>query len=70
MTTLNVTLIDNKPMVALPPELAERLGVSKGGQIVVDEAAMHPSGDVVERQVAIFNDVMQRRREVLRRLAE
>ena len=70
MTTLRVTLIDDKPAVFLPADLAERLGVGEGSEIVFDEGVLRPADQTLEHQKAVFNDVMQRRREVLRRLAE
>ncbi|MEO1496584.1 MAG: hypothetical protein AAFV43_05480 [Planctomycetota bacterium] len=70
MTTLRVTMIDQKPVVFLPPELADRLGVVEGSELVFDEGALRPSDAIVDAQVDLMTDVMRRRRDVLRRLAE
>ncbi|TWU00730.1 hypothetical protein Pla108_16820 [Botrimarina colliarenosi] len=70
MTTLRVTMIDDKPAVFLPDDLAARLGVIEGSEIVFEDGVLRPTDDVIESQVATFKAVMERRRDVLRRLAE
>ncbi|QDT70807.1 hypothetical protein MalM25_37630 [Planctomycetes bacterium MalM25] len=70
MTTLRVTMIDDKPAVFLPSDLAARLGVAEGSEIVFDEGVLRPSDSLADDQLAMMKDVMVRRRETLRRLAE
>ncbi len=74
MTLLKVTMIDDKPAVFLPPEVVARLKVEEGSEVHLEDgpnglAFVHPN-PVVESQVRIMNEVMERRRDVLRRLAE
>ncbi len=74
MTMLKVTTIDNQPAVILPPEVLSRLNAAVGDDLCLEDgpnglAFVHPN-PVVESQVRIMNDVMDRRKEVLRRLAE
>ena len=74
MTTLRVTLVDNQPVVVLPAELAEKLKVSNGGDVQVvlaaDGALLRPADPDTAEQLEVAIDVMERRRDALRRLAE
>lgn len=70
MTTLKVTVIDNHVAVILPPDLVEQLGVGEGSEITFDSGVMRPAESVADQQLRAMRDVMRRRRDVLRRLAE
>lgn len=74
MTELTVTMIGDQPAVILPADLAARLNVSEGGKLQAVESA---AGALISRcdsetaaQLDIALDVMDRRRDALRRLAE
>ncbi|MEM8865005.1 MAG: hypothetical protein AAGF31_05610 [Planctomycetota bacterium] len=74
MTVIKVTMINDKPAIFLPPEVAARLQVEAGGEVHLEDgpnglAFVHPN-PVVESQVRAMNDVMDKRRDVLKRLAE
>jgi len=74
MTELTVTMVGDRPAVILSDALAERLNVTEGGKLRVIES---PAGallcvldDESADQIGIATEVMERRREALRRLAE
>jgi len=74
MTQLKVTMIDNQPAIILPPELATRLKLETGSEVHLEDGPnglvfVHPD-PVVESQVRTMNEVMDRRSEVLKKLAE
>ncbi len=74
MTMLRVTTINDQLAIVLPPEMVAHLNASDGDELEVE---VRPSGrvlilanPVIESQVRVMNEVMDRRTEVLRRLAE
>ncbi|MEN1682125.1 MAG: AbrB/MazE/SpoVT family DNA-binding domain-containing protein [Planctomycetota bacterium] len=74
MTKLQVTTINDEPAIVLPPSVVERLGIKEGDEIHLEDGPnglrlVHPN-PVVEAQVRTMNEVMDRRRDVLKRLAE
>lgn len=74
MTQLKVTMIGDQTAVILPPELATRLQAKEGSELYLEDGPngltfVHPN-PVVESQVRAMNEVMDRRKEVLKKLAE
>ena len=71
---LKVTTIGNSVGVVLPRELLARLRVGKGDSLFVSELAdgikLAPYDPVFAEQMAVAEDVMRRRRTLLRKLAE
>lgn len=71
---LKVTTIGNSVGVVLPKELLARLRVGKGDSLFVSELAdgikLAPYDPVFAEQMAVAEDVMRRRRTLLRKLAE
>lgn len=76
MRKLEVRIVENQPAILLPPEIAERLQVGHGGEVLVDDTpsglTLHEAADaaIVSTQVDCMNKVMDRRKDVLRRLAQ
>lgn len=71
---LKITTIGNSVGVILPKELLEKLRVKKGDLLQVLEApngiTLTPHDPEFDRQMDVAENVMRRRRDVLRRLAE
>jgi putative addiction module antidote len=71
---LKVTTIGNSVGVILPKELLARLRVGKGDSLFVSELAdgikLAPYDPVFAEQMAVAEEVMRRRRTLLRKLAE
>lgn len=74
MRSLRVTSIDNQPAIILTPELAARLRAEPGGEVQAIESAagalLQPLDAETATQLDIATNVMERRRDALRRLAE
>jgi bifunctional DNA-binding transcriptional regulator/antitoxin component of YhaV-PrlF toxin-antitoxin module len=70
MAKLTVTNIDGQPAIVLPTEIVNRLGLVEGSEIILDDDAVRYADPVLMRQVEIMREVMERRRDALRRLAE
>jgi hypothetical protein len=66
MTTLRVTMIDDKPAVFLP----EGLGMVEGAEVSFEGGVLRVKGSESDEQFQAMASVMQRREDVLRRLAE
>jgi antitoxin component of MazEF toxin-antitoxin module len=69
MIVLEVTVIDGKPAVVLPPELVNQLGLVEGSRVAVDETAFHPLS-VLDEQMQIARRVMREDHDALRDLAK
>ncbi|MCA9238913.1 MAG: hypothetical protein KDA37_01885 [Planctomycetales bacterium] len=74
MTVLKVTMVGDKPAVFLPADVVSRLKLVEGSEIALEEGPsgltlVHPDPKV-ESQVQVMSEVMNRRRDVLKRLAE
>lgn len=75
MKKLKITTVGNSLGITLPKDLLERLRVQKGDYLHVVEAAngsitLSPYDPEFARQMEVAEDVMRRRRSVLRKLAE
>ncbi|MGL4512723.1 MAG: hypothetical protein ACRCT8_06490 [Lacipirellulaceae bacterium] len=62
MTTLRVTMIDNKPAVFLP----EGVGITEGSEISFDGSVLRVKDDDADGQFDAMTEVMERRKDVLR----
>lgn len=71
---LKITTVGNSAGVILPKELLARLRMGKGDELYVTELAdgikLGPYDPVFAEQMAVADDVMRRRRTLLRKLAE
>lgn len=71
---LKITTVGNSAGVILPKELLARLRMEKGDELYVTELAdgikLGPYDPVFAEQMAVADDVMRRRRGLLRKLAE
>ena len=71
---LKITTVGNSAGVVLPKELLTRLRVEKGDELFVTELPdgikLAPYDPEFERQMAVAEGVMRRRRTLLRKLAE
>lgn len=74
MTTTEITKFGDSLGIVLPQEVLERLGVQPGDQvqmIATDEGVtLKPCDDTVRKQLDVAEKVMEKRHDVLRRLAE
>ena len=74
MITARVTELGDSMVVVLSKEMLERLGVGAGDEVQVGPAdnGVNHSGEsaVVKRQLEVAERIMDKRRDVLRRLAE
>ena len=74
MITARVTELGDSLVVVLSKENLEQLGVGAGDEVQVGPADngsnQSERSDVVERQLQVAERVMDKRRDVLRRLAE
>lgn len=70
MAKLTVTIIDGQPAIVIPTEIVNRLGLVEGSEIILDDHAISYADPELMRQVEIMREVMDRRRDALRRLAE
>jgi len=74
MTKLKVVTIGNSVGVTLPKELLERLRVKKGDSLIAVETPngieLTPYDSEFAQQMEAAEDVMRRRRNMLRKLAE
>ncbi len=73
-TTVKVTTVGNSVGIVLPKELLERLRINKGDTLHVSETLngleLSPYDEEFAKQMAVAEQVMRRRRDVLRKLAE
>ncbi len=73
-TTVELTSVGNSLGIVLPKELLERLHVSEGDTLHVTETSdgvkLTPHDAEFAKQLAVAEGVIQKRREVLKRLAE
>ena len=71
---LKVTTVGNSTGIVLPKELLTKLRVGKGDSLYVTELAdgikLTPYDQEFEQQMEIAEDIMRRRRNVLRELAK
>ena len=71
---LKITAIGNSAGVILPKELLARLRVDKGDTLFVTELTdgikLAPYDPAFEQQMDVAEDVMRRRRNLLRQLAQ
>jgi putative addiction module antidote len=74
MTKLKIVTVGNSVGVTLPKEILERLRVKKGDYLFVTETPngveITPYDPEFARQMDVAEDVMRRRRNMLRKLAE
>ncbi len=74
MTTVKITTVGNSVGIVLPKELLERMRVSKGDRLHVSETPngleLTPYNEEFAKQMEVAEQVMRRRRDVLRKLAE
>lgn len=74
MTTVKITTVGNSVGIVLPKELLERMRVSKGDKLHVAETPngleLTPYDEEFAKQMEVAEQVMRRRRDVLRKLAE
>ncbi len=74
MTTVKITKIGNSVGIVLPKEVLERLRVGQGDQLHITEApdgvTLTPYDAEFQRQMEVAEQVMRKRRNVLRKLAE
>ncbi len=74
MTTVKITTVGNSVGIVLPKELLERMRVSKGDRLHVSETPngleLTPYDEEFAKQMEVAEQVMRRRRDVLRKLAE
>ncbi len=73
-TTVKVTTVGNSVGIVLPKELLERLRISKGDTLFVSETPngmeLTPYDEAFAKQMEVAEQVMRRRRDVLKKLAE
>jgi len=73
-TTVKVTTVGNSVGIVLPKELLERLRISKGDVLHVTETPkgieLTPYEEEFAHQMKVAEQVMRKRRDVLRKLAE
>ena len=73
-TIVKLTTVGNSTGIVLPKELLERLRVSKGDTLHVIETPngieLTPYDEEFAKQMEVAEEVMRRRRDVLRKLAE
>lgn len=71
---LKLTAIGNSTGVVLPREILERLRVQRGDELLVletpDGITLTPYDPEFARQMEVADDIMRRRRRLLRKLAE
>ncbi len=71
---LKVTAIGNSTGVILPKELLEKLRVSRGDELMVHETpdgiVLSPFNAEIAQQMEVAEQIMRRRRNLLRKLAE
>jgi len=71
---LKVTAIGNSTGVILPKELLEKLRVSRGDELMVQETPdgimLSPFDAEFVRQMEVAEKIMRKRRNLLRKLAE
>lgn len=71
---LKVTAIGNSTGVILPKELLEKLRISRGDELMVHETPdgimLTPFDAEFARQMDVAENIMRRRRNLLRKLAE
>lgn len=71
---LKITTVGNSAGVVLPKELLTRMRLEKGDELYVTELPdgikLAPYDPEFERQMEVAEDVMRRRRTLLRKLAE
>ncbi len=74
MTTVKITTVGNSVGIVLPKELLERLRAGKGDTLHVSETPngleLTPYDEEFAKQMEVAEQVMRRRRDVLRKLAE
>jgi hypothetical protein len=72
MITARITEVDGSAVVVLSKEMLAELGVRAGDEVAVGVASKNgaPTGDRVSEQVAAAKVIMEKRHDVLRRLAE
>ncbi len=74
MTTVKITTVGNSVGIILPKELLERMRVSKGDRLHVAETPngleLTPYNEEFAKQMEVAEQVMRRRRDVLKKLAE
>jgi antitoxin component of MazEF toxin-antitoxin module len=72
MITARITEIDGSTVVVLSKEMLSKLGVRAGDEVEVGVAASTDpaTNDRVVQQVAASRTIMEKRHDVLRRLAE
>ena len=72
--TVKVTTVGNSVGIVLPKELLEKLRISKGDTLHVTETPkgleLTPYDEEFAKQMAVAEQVMRRRRDVLKKLAE
>ncbi len=72
--TVKVTTVGNSTGIALPKELLEKLRIKKGDVLHVLETPrgleLTPLDDEFARQMDVAENVMRRRRNLLKKLAE
>lgn len=73
-TTVKVTTVGNSVGIVLPKELLERLRISKGDTLHVTETPtgveLTPYDEEFAKQMEVAEQVMRKRRDVLKKLAE
>ena len=74
MTKLKVVTVGNSAGITLPKEILERLRVKKGDHLYATETPngieITPYDPEFARQMEVAEEVMRRRRNMLRKLAE
>ena len=74
MISVKVTTVGNSVGIVLPKELLERLRISKGDTLYVTETPngveLTPYKEEFAQQMEVAEQVMRKRRNVLRKLAE
>ena len=74
MTTVKVTTVGNSVGIVLPKDLLERLRIGKGDTLFVSETPngveLTPYDEEFAKQMEVAEQVMRKRRNVLRKLAE
>ena len=68
--TLKVTTINDQACVVLPPDVLEALDLQPGDNVDLQRARATAQLSETDRQVEVAKEIMIKRREVLRRLAE
>lgn len=74
MTTARVAEFGDSIVLVMPQEMTERLGVRPGDEVQVaptaDGVSLKRQASLVEQQVTAAERIMEKRHDVLRRLAE